>query len=188
MLYPATSELTLSVAGTDMNDERASFSSEGAMVDLAAPASGPIRTTVYDPTDELGTYSGSIAGTSFATPIVSGTVATLKSLWPEATNRELRALLVDSALRVEQMNSEQFTEQHGFGRLRPTLAANQSLLCQDAGLQADITCDGAVDLLDLSILASQWQLERTGRADMNGEGVTDLLDLSLLADEWGQTE
>ena len=188
MLYPATSELTLSVAGTDMSDERASFSSEGAMVDLSAPASGSIRTTLYDPADELGTYSGSIAGTSFATPIVSGTVAALKSLWPEASNRELRALLVDSALRIEEMDGAPFTEQHGFGRLRPARAASQSLLCQDAGLQADITCDGAVDLLDLSILASQWQIERTGRADMNDEGITDLLDLSILASEWGQTE
>jgi hypothetical protein len=42
--------------------------------------------------------------------------------------------------------------------------------------------------LDLSILASQWQIERTGRADMNDEGITDLLDLSILASEWGQTE
>lgn len=47
----------------------------------------------------------------------------------------------------------------------------------------DANGDNVVDLLDLSILASQWG--GGGGADFNGDGVVDLLDLSILASAWG---
>lgn len=47
----------------------------------------------------------------------------------------------------------------------------------------DANSDNAVDLLDLSILASQWG--GGGSSDFNGDGVVDLLDLSILASAWG---
>lgn len=47
----------------------------------------------------------------------------------------------------------------------------------------DANGDNIVDLLDLSILASQWG--GGGSADYNSDGIVDLLDLSILASAWG---
>lgn len=47
----------------------------------------------------------------------------------------------------------------------------------------DANSDNLVDLLDLSILASQWG--GGGGADFNSDGTVDLLDLSILASAWG---
>lgn len=47
----------------------------------------------------------------------------------------------------------------------------------------DANNDGVIDLLDLSVLASQWG--GTGDSDFNYDGVVDLLDLSILASAWG---
>ena len=49
----------------------------------------------------------------------------------------------------------------------------------------DANGDNAVDLLDLSILASFWG-QNNADADFNHDGVVDLLDLSILADQWGK--
>jgi subtilisin family serine protease len=185
MLYPATSSLTLSIVGTDFSDNRASFSSEGSMADVGAPATGAIMTTLYDSGDELGAYSGSIAGTSFATPIVSGLAVSIMALWPDAGPADVRAMMVDTALKVSQMNGSVRTNQHGFGRIRPAQALSLAQKCELGVLAEDINCDGNVNLLDLSILASQWQVSRTGRSDINSSEKTELLDLSLLASKWG---
>jgi hypothetical protein len=47
----------------------------------------------------------------------------------------------------------------------------------------DANGDNVVDLLDLSLLASQWG--SGGSADYNSDGIVDLLDLSILASAWG---
>ena len=188
MLYPATSEYTITVGGTTFNDEQASFSSEGEKMDIAAPATGQIRTTRYNKDNELGAYSLAAAGTSFAAPIVSGLAASILSLWPQATPTEVRDMLVDTALRVSEMDGDVFTDQHGFGRIRPSSSFDLTENCKNSTITADINCDGLVDLLDLSLLATYWQVERTGRSDINNSGVVDLLDLSILASNWGERE
>ena len=48
----------------------------------------------------------------------------------------------------------------------------------------DANNDSAVDLLDLSILATWWGTTNTD-ADFNSDGTVDLLDLSILASAWG---
>jgi subtilisin family serine protease len=185
MLYPATNPYTIAVAATDINDVQASFSSEGSTVDIAAPGTGQLRTTLYSSSSSTGVYSSSISGTSFSAPIVSGAVALVKDVWPDANAREIRAIFVDSALRVSGMNGELFTEEYGYGRIQPYEALQLAQSCLNASFSEDINCDDAVDLLDLSILASQWNVVRSGRSDINLSGRTDLLDLSLLASRWG---
>lgn len=49
----------------------------------------------------------------------------------------------------------------------------------------DSNGDSAVDLLDLSLLASNWGTSSSD-CDFNQDGVVDLLDLSILASNWGQ--
>jgi len=48
----------------------------------------------------------------------------------------------------------------------------------------DANYDSKIDLLDLSILAADWQ-GNNSRSDFNSDGKVDLLDLSILAAYWG---
>jgi hypothetical protein len=56
-------------------------------------------------------------------------------------------------------------------------------------VQGDLNGDGRVNILDLSILLSNWN-RTTGnltnpKADLNGDGKVDILDLSILLSRWG---
>ncbi len=58
-----------------------------------------------------------------------------------------------------------------------------------AATNADINNDGKVDILDLSILASNFN--QTGKTfsqgDITGDGTVNVFDFSVLAGQWGQT-
>ena len=164
----------------------ASFSSRGQSLDLVAPSTGAMKTTNYLSTNEVSTYSSSVSGTSFSTPLVTSVVATLLSAWPTATSNDIRSVLIDSAVKPTGMSGALFSESYGFGRLDPISALNRANKCKDILITSDFNCDGAVNLLDLSLLSSQWQIQNTGRTDSNNSGLVDLLDLSLLASKWGQ--
>lgn len=185
-LYPSTNPYTISVAATDMSDNRASFSSYGATVDIAAPGSGTISTTLYDPVDPAGAYSASIYGTSFASPITASLVASLTAVWPAGNPMDIRAAIVDSALKTGQMSGQNYTQYVGFGRIRPLQAVQRVQACMTITLDGDINCDNSVNVFDLSVFSSQWQADRAGRSDINQSGKTDVLDLSVLSSQWGQ--
>ncbi len=90
--YPSNYDLdnVISVAATDHNDNRASFSSYGATtVDLGAPG-----VSIYS-TTRNGGYA-SYSGTSMATPHVSGVVGLMAAYNPSATIAEIKAAIFDS--------------------------------------------------------------------------------------------
>lgn len=185
-MYPATSDFAIAVGGTDLSDVYASFSSRGSTIDIVAPATGAIKSTNYLSTNEVSTYSSNLSGTSFATPIVSSVVATLLSAWPTASFNDIRSVLIDTAFKPSGMSGSFFSQSYGFGRIDPLAALNRANSCKDILISSDFNCDGSVNLLDLSLLSSQWQIQNTGRTDSNNSGLVDLLDLSLLASKWGQ--
>lgn len=77
-VYPAAETSVIGVAATDYADFKAQFSDYGADVDLAAP--GVYITSTF-PRDSAGRDHWAMAsGTSFATPMVAGTVAVMKSV------------------------------------------------------------------------------------------------------------
>ena len=83
----------ITVGGTDSShDKRWTGSNFGSPITVAAPAEG-VR--VVDVTESSG-YDD-LRGTSFAAPMVTGTVALLKAVSPSLTPREIRDILVDSA-------------------------------------------------------------------------------------------
>ncbi|MCL5110053.1 MAG: S8 family peptidase [Chloroflexi bacterium] len=87
--YPAASPHVLAVAATDRNDSRASFSTQGSYVDVAAPGQ-----------DILSTYPGGYAsgrGTSFAAPYVSGLAGLLLARYPGYSPDQLAAAIVNNA-------------------------------------------------------------------------------------------
>jgi hypothetical protein len=92
------------VAATDSDDQRASFSTYGSWVDIAAPgvdilslrASGTSLGTTYD------NYTTIASGTSMACPYVAGACALLFSIFPEIDIDELEHALKESTDPIAQ--------------------------------------------------------------------------------------
>lgn len=79
-VYPAGYCNVISVASTDNYDNRSSFSNYGSWIWLAAPGEGVVTTYPW------GTYAA-VWGTSFSTPLVSGTASLLlQTHWSMAQN------------------------------------------------------------------------------------------------------
>lgn len=93
--YPANYQHTISVAATTADGkDLASFSSRISRVDVSAPGVG-VYTTTWNKTSGNGWAAES--GTSFATPIVAGVIALMRSVNPELTVEEVRQALTSTA-------------------------------------------------------------------------------------------
>ena len=97
--YPARYSSVIAVGATTQNDERASFSSTGPAVELAAP--GEYILSTFNPTipieGETGYWYAIASGTSMATPHVSGAAALVLAGEPSLTNAQVRQRLIDTA-------------------------------------------------------------------------------------------
>lgn len=94
--YPSSYALDniISVAGSDTSDNLLGFSNYGATsIDLAAPGAGILSTLP-------GGGYGAISGTSMAAPHVTGTVALLASVRPNATVAQIRSAILNSVDHV----------------------------------------------------------------------------------------
>ncbi|WP_432360998.1 S8 family serine peptidase [Sporosarcina sp. UB5] len=94
--FPAAYENVISVAATDQNDEKASFSNFGDGVDVAAPGVG-IYSTCPNHANVLGCINfGPLNGTSMATPFVAGLAALIKATFPILSNQSIRLAIESS--------------------------------------------------------------------------------------------
>lgn len=87
--YPARYDSVVAVAATDANNKRASFSSTGLAVELAAPGVN-INSTYKN------SYA-SLSGTSMASPHVAGVAALVMAANPTLTNRQVRGIIKNTA-------------------------------------------------------------------------------------------
>jgi thermitase len=102
VVYPAGLQNVIGVASTDALDQRSTFSNYGtAVADMTAPRELIITT---DP----GSSYAAVSGTSFSTPLVSGTVALLRQF-----RFSLKRLDVSSALSRTAPAADEL----GWGRL-----------------------------------------------------------------------
>ncbi len=121
--YPAAYPEVMSVAATDDDDRRASFSNATADVEIAAPGDAVLSTFL------AGTYL-ELSGTSMATPHVSGVAAVLFSQTPGISASTVRSRLTSTADDLGPAGRDQ---SFGFGRVN---------LCKAAGGTCSYTPGG----------------------------------------------
>jgi len=86
--FPARYPSAIGVGAIDSSFRRATFSSTGPAVEVAAPGVRILSTY-------LGNQYAYLSGTSMATPYVTGELALLKQAYPQLSNEKLRQLLID---------------------------------------------------------------------------------------------
>lgn len=132
-VYPicsgADGQSVLGVAATNQQDGKATFSSYGRCVDLAAPGERIVGTLFHDPVHLIiqvtgnvtastfsQPYGGFFSGTSFAAPIAAGAASLVRGLLPSATPKDVIALLQRTADPVNG-NATVTPDQLGSGRV-----------------------------------------------------------------------
>lgn len=96
MLYPARYPEVFAVGSHNSSNIVSSFSSYGDNLDILAPGEN-IRSTTWTKTNPTNSYISGIAGTSFATPYVSGLLSLARSHQPNASWGELTNILQATA-------------------------------------------------------------------------------------------
>jgi len=112
--YLGTRSGVMSVAATDANDAKASFSSYGSWVEISAPGVA-MYTTAYNFSDDSHTYN-SVQGTSFSSPLTCGAAALIWSAHPSWTWTTVHSALVTSADNIYDVNPT-YTGKLGAGRV-----------------------------------------------------------------------
>ena len=92
----------LTVAASNSNDGKSSFSNFGLWIDITAPGSN-IFTTAYSFQSGESTYT-STQGTSFSSPIAAGACALIWSAHPEFNSSQVAALIQSSSDDIDALN------------------------------------------------------------------------------------
>ena len=109
--------LVTSVAATDQNDCKASFSSYGTWVDISAPGQN-IYSLFHMNSDPVTDYVDTMDGTSMATPLAASVAALIWSRNPDLTATQVRAILLNSADPIDNLYCNgSYTGKLGTGRI-----------------------------------------------------------------------
>jgi len=118
--YPAAYPSVLGVGAIQSNGAKASYSNCGSYVDVMAPGSGIISTTISHPNSDLGCDTSGycyLSGTSMATPYAAATaaleIARLGHGWSQANVRSRMQSTADD------IDSSGRDDQTGFGVVNP---------------------------------------------------------------------
>lgn len=132
-LYPICSDeldkenWILGVSAVTGNDTLSSYANFGPCVDLTAPGNDIYSLNYYDPLYGWSAgFGGGNYGTSYAVPLVAGSVALLKSVRPEWSNQEIIRSLLSSADDIDFYNPG-YAGQIGYGRLNIGRAVVEAL-------------------------------------------------------------
>lgn len=115
--FPANYNKVIAVGATTSSGARASFSSYGERLDVVAPGSGSITSTSWSSGSPTNTYATTLYGTSFASPIVSSSVALVKAIRPSTNVDDIRALVMAGATKLSNMSGSVYTTSLGHGLL-----------------------------------------------------------------------
>lgn len=182
--FPASYDLAniISVASTDRNDVKSTFSNWGPVgTDLAAPGS-----SIYS-TSPVSSYR-TLSGTSMGTPLVAGVAALAYSAKPTATWQEVKSAILGSVDPIPsyagltvtggRLNARATLETIlGLPNLPPTVATlTSSISSLNAGDPLTLTATGAQDP---DGIASKVEFYR----DTNNNGVLDVSTDTLLGSD-----
>lgn len=95
---PASANNVIAVSATTSSDTKASFSSYGSFVDLAAP--GVSIVNLFGTSNVGGSFYTNWSGTSFSAPIVSGIAGLVWSVNTSRTNAQVEQILKDTAENI----------------------------------------------------------------------------------------
>jgi hypothetical protein len=102
--------MVIGVAATDQNDLKADFSNYGKnCIDVDAPGKRILSTINFDPLTQKSAPNSYAygSGTSLAVPFVVGQAALIKSLYPTATNIQIRDRILNTADPIDDLNLTQ---------------------------------------------------------------------------------
>ena len=130
VLYPKNYPGVLAVGATDPQDRKAAFSTMGGAISVGAPGVDVLSAVPLWLTRPDGEPYGYMyfSGTSMAAPQVSGAIALLKQLFPDATPYQLQRLLEQTADDVEEPG---FDRKTGHGRINVARAVSAKRLPPD---------------------------------------------------------
>ena len=195
-IYPANYSSVIAVSATDSNNKRASFSSTGDNVEIAAPgynvfSSWNDSTSPHNPQPECNTPSNCYklgSGTSMASPQVAGVAALIMSAGKGTlSNQEVRTILQNTATDLGSNGRDPF---YGYGLVNAqaavdsaTPAGPQAPVANAGGNQTvgDGDNDGFVDVMldgsassdaDGVIISYEWDLDNNGLVDITGVTTT----------------
>ena len=196
--FPAAASNGFGIAAVNANDVRAPFSNYNDKFFLSAPGTSVFTGSDpgdYDPSLSIistlpGGGYGAWEGTSFAVPLVSGTVALVRAQYPhwtltggpatlEGVYAALQTRLADSAVPIDAINPA-YAGELGVGRLD---TAGAIALGPSAPALGDLDSNGVVDDTDRDIFFTQWGLVHSA-ADFNGSGMVNAADLDILFSNW----
>jgi len=164
-LYPASFPNVVSVAATDRNDHRASFSNYGPSMALSAPGVAILSTLPSG----LNSYAY-WDGTSMASPLVAGVAALVLAQYPSLTQVDLKQKLTSSCEDISALNPG-YNGYLGSGRINVARA-----LMSVTGISptfAEIDATQSVTLTGISFVPGvSVQLRQTNRTPLDASQVT----------------
>ncbi len=102
--------MVIGVVATDQNDIKPDFSNYGKnCIDVSAPGKRILSTINFDPLTQKSAPNSYAygSGTSLAVPFVVGQAALIKSLYPSASNIQIRDRIISSADPIDDLNLSQ---------------------------------------------------------------------------------
>ncbi len=181
VICPACGSEVIAVGAVTDSNQRASFSGTGKALDIMAPGVGILST--------LPSGSGSMSGTSMATPHVSGVVALLLQANPQLDPTDVAKALYSNAT---DLGAEGWDDNYGWGLLdaQALFTEDQDQKTGPEERKGDFNCDCTVDYDDFMEFSAAMNTKRGDEnynelADFDDDEDVDFQDFMDFAEIYG---
>jgi subtilisin family serine protease len=147
--YPARYPEVVAVGAESSTGSPASFSSYGSSLDILAPGTD-ITTSIWNASNPTSAYVSGVAGTSFATPYVSGLLSLARSHQPAASWGELLNALLAQADHTGLSVSSPVSSTLGFGLAHADRFISRITTAKSPALRYEFSPLSATDTLGSS--------------------------------------